>query len=167
MYSNHQFRYLLTGLLLLASTGSSAASVGFIKVEAIFVKPQQPVEVLPYSIILASTSRPFDKSAIKYLDDLKSNFIYLTKVTVDKKLYYRLVAGNFKSRKQAGLEVSRLKNYYPGAWINTRTKAEQQQLARLLDPAKNQQPAKNTAVPKIALKSKTLVTNQKDRKSVV
>ena len=161
MYSNNQFRYLLTGVLLLASTGLFAASVSFIKVEAIFVKPQQPVEVLPYSIILASTSRPFDKSAIKYLDDLKSDFIYLTKVTVDKKIYYRLVTGNFKNRKQGGLEVSRLKNHYPGAWVNTRTKAEQQQLARLLNPAKNQQPAKKTTVPKIALKSKTPVTNQK------
>jgi len=161
MYSNHQFRYLLTGVLLLASTGLFAASVNFIKVEAIFIKPQQPVEVLPYSIILASTSRPFDKSAIKYLDDLKSDFIYLTKVTVDKKVYYRLVTGNFKTRKQAGLEVSRLKNYYPGAWVNTRTKLEQQQLAGVLNPTKNPQPAKKTAVPKIALKSNTPVTNQK------
>ena len=161
MYSNHQFRYLLTGVLLLASTGLFAASVNFIKVEAFFVKPQQPVEVLPYSIILASTSRPFDKSAIKYLDDLKSDFIYLTEVTVNKKVYYRLVTGNFKTRKQAGLEVSRLKNYYPGAWVNTRTKVEQQQLDGLLNSTKNPQPAKKTAVPKIALKSNTPVTNQK------
>ena len=153
MYSKNKFRYLLAGVLLLASTGLFAASVSFIKVEAIFVKPQQPVEVLPYSIILASTSTPFNKSAIKYLGDLKSNFIYLTKVAVDKKLYYRLVTGNFKNEKQARLQLSRIKKYYPDAWINIRTKPERQQLVRLLNPVKKLQPAKKKQAPKIALKS--------------
>ena len=153
MHFKNKFRYLLLCVPLLASTGLFAASVSFIKVEAIFVKPQQPVEVLSYSVILASTSRPFNKSAIKYLDDLKSDFIYLTKVAVDKKLYYRLVAGNFKNEKQARLQLSRIKKYYPDAWINIRTRPERQQLARLLSPDKKQQQVQKIALPKIALKS--------------
>jgi len=152
--------------MYLASTGLFAASVSFIKIEMVMVKPRQPVEVSPYSIILESYPAPINKSVIQYSGNIKSEFIYLAKVAVDKKLYYRLVAGNFKNRKQAELEVSRLKKYYPGAWINTRTRQEQQQLARFLTPVKKQQPVKKIAVPKIvavpriALESNTPVKKQ-------
>ena len=160
MYSNNQFRYLLTGVLLLASTGLFAASVSFIKVEAIFVKPLQPVEVFPYAITLASTSRPFQKSAIKHLNRLGNDFLYMTKITVDKKLYYRLMIGNFKDQKQAWRTLSRVKKYYPGAWLNRRDKKEQQQLTRLLTTVKKQKSVQIKAAPKIVLKSKVPLKKQ-------
>ncbi len=155
MYSKNKFRYLLACVLFLASTSLFAAIVNFIKVETVFVIPQQPVEVLPYAITLASTSRPFQKSAIKHLNRLGTDFLYLTKITVDKKLHYRLMIGNFKDQKQAWRTLSRVKKYYPGAWLNRRDKKEQQQLIGLLKSARKQQPVQKKVVPKIALKSKS------------
>ena len=151
MHSKHKFKYLLICVMYLASTGLFAASVNFVKIEMVMVKPQQPVEVSPYSINLESYSGPIKKRVIQYSSNIKSEFIYLTKVSVDNKFYYRLVTGNFISRKQAGLELSRIKKYYPGAWINIRSKQEQQQLTRLLSPVKKQQPVQKIAVPKIAV----------------
>jgi DNA primase len=153
MYFKNKFKYLLLCVSFLASTGLFAASVSFIKVETIIVKPQQAVEVLPYSINLESYPGATNKTAIQYSKNIKSNFIYLTKVAVDNKFYYRLVTGNFKSRKQAGLELSRIKKYYQGAWVNSRSRQEQQQLSRLITPVKKQQPVQKVAVPKVALKN--------------
>ena len=166
MYSKNKFRYLLICVMYLASTGLFAASVNFVRIEMVMVKPQQPVEVSSYSINLESYSGPIKKRVIQYSSNIKSEFIYLTKVAVDNKFYYRLVTGNFKSHKQAELELSRIKKYYPGAWINIRSKQEQQQLAKLLTPVKKQQPVQKIAVPKIvavpriALDSKTPVKKQ-------
>lgn len=142
---------MLVSVLLLVSTGLFAATVNFIKVEAIIVKPQRPVEVLPYAINLESYPGPLKKKVVRYSVNIKSNLIYLVKVTVDKKLYYRLVAGNFKNRQQAGLALSRIKKYYPGAWINSRVGKERRQLARLLSPDNKKPPVQKTVVAKTAL----------------
>jgi len=154
MYINQIFRYPLVCIFLLVSTGLLAANVNFIRIETVIVKPRQAVEVLPYSINLESYPGSINKLGVQYSRNIKSNFIYLTKVTVDKKIYYRLVLGNFKTRKQAGLALSRIKKYYPGAWINTRTRPEQQQLASLLNTVIKQQPVQKIAVQKPELKSK-------------
>ena len=153
MYINQSFRYPLICIFLLASTGLLAANVNFIKIETIIVKPRQAVEVLPYSINLESYPGPASKLVIQYSSNVKSDFIYLAKVAVDEKIYYRLVVGNFKTRKQAELVLTRIKKDYPGAWINTRTRPEQQQLARLLNSVIKQQSAQEIAVPKPDLKS--------------
>jgi len=153
MVSKNKLRYLLLCVLFLASTGLFAASVSFIKVETVIVKPQRAVEVLPYAINLESYPGSINKSVIQYSKNIKSNLIYLTKVAVDDKFYYRLVTGNFKSRKQAGLELSRIKKYYPGAWVNSRSRQEQQQLTRLITPVKKQQPVQKLATSKVVLKN--------------
>jgi len=167
MYSKNKFRCLLICVMYLASTGLFAASVNFIKIETVIVKPRQPVEISPYSINLESYSGPIKKRVIQYSSNIKSEFIYLTKVAVDNKFYYRLVTGNFKNRKQADLELSRIKKYYPGAWINIRSKQEQQQLGRLLTPVKKQQPVQKKVVPKIALETKPLVKKQQPVPKIV
>ena len=156
MYSKNNLRYLLACILFLASTSLFAANVNFIKVETVFVKPQRLVEVFPYAITLASTSRPFQKSGIKHLNRLGNDVLYLTKITVDKKLYYRLMIGNFKNQKQAWRTLSRVKKYYPGAWLNRRGKKEQQQLIGLLKSTRKKQPVQKKAVLKKAPENKPI-----------
>ena len=153
MFYRKKIRYLLLFVMCLASTGLFAGAVNFIKVETVIVKPQRPVEILPYSINLESYPGPLKERVIQYSVDIKSDLIYLVKVTVNKKLYYRLVTGNFENRKQAGLELSRIKKYYPGAWINSRVGQEQRQLASLLAPVNIKQPVQKKVVPKVALQS--------------
>ncbi len=151
MFYRKEIRCLLVFVLLLASTGLTAGTVNFIKVETVIVKPQRPVKVFPYAINLESYTGPLKGKVIQYSANIKSDLIYLAKVTVDKKLYYRLVAGNFKNRQQAALELSRIKKYYPGAWINSRVGQELRQLASLLAPVNKKQPVQKKVVPKIAL----------------
>jgi len=153
MHFKNKFRYLLLCVPFLASTGLLAANVSFIKVETVIVKPRQPVEVLPYSINLESYPGPINKRVIQYSSRIKNEFIYLTKVSVDNKFYYRLVMGNFKNQKQAGQELSRIKQYYPGAWVNSRSRQEQQQLTRLITPVKKQQPVQKVVVAKVVPKN--------------
>ena len=141
--------------MLLVSTGALAASVNFIKVERFLAKPQKAVQISPYSISLESFPDPLNQRVIRYSKGIKNNFIYLAKVTVDKKTYYRLMAGNFKNRKTAALELTKIKKYYPDAWINLRSKKEQKELARLIKPVKKLQPVKKKTNSKVVQKTKT------------
>ena len=140
--------------MLFVATNLFAASVKFIKIERLITKPPQSVAVFSYSINLASFPGSYKQSDIQYSQNIKSDFIYLTKVSVDNKIYYRLVTGNFKNQQQAGLALTRIKKYYPGAWINIRTKPERQLLTRLLTAGKKRQSGQKKARSKIVQKSK-------------
>ncbi len=151
----NRIRYLLVCIMFLVSTGAFAASVNFIKIERFLAKPQKAVQISPYSISLRSYPGPMKQTANKYSKGIKSNFIYLTKIAIDKKTYYRLMLGNFKNRKAAVLELTKIKKYYPDAWIYLRTKKEQRELTQLLKPVKKLQPVrKKTTSKKVTQKSK-------------
>ena len=161
----NKIRYLLIGFMFLVSTGAFAASVNFINVERFLAKPQKAVQISPYSISLQSYPDPLNQRVTQYLKGINSNFIYIAKVTIDKKTYYRLMAGNFKNRRTAALELTKIKKYYPNAWINLRTKKEQEELARLINPAKKQQPVKKTTTSKkVIQKSKSPTKPRSPRK---
>ncbi len=155
----NKIRHLLIGITFLVSTELCAASVSFIKVERFLAKPQQTVQISPYSISLESYPHPLDRRVIRYSKGIKNNLVYLTRVTVNNKTYYRLMAGNFKSQKTAAQELSKIKKYYPDAWISRRTQKEQRELTRLIKSVKKQQPVKKSSTSKLVQKSKTSITS--------
>ena len=139
-------------VLLLASTSVSAANVDYIRIVSLYEQPKVVHSVLPYAINLTSYVSPLKKSSIAVLDKLGGNMLYMTEVKVDGKRYYRLVLGNFPDTISMQKEMKRVKQYFPGAWINSRSKREIADLTRLLTL---QTPKKKVAVP--VIKPKPLI----------
>jgi hypothetical protein len=150
------FRSFSVILMALASAGSFAASVEFIRIEKTILVPQRPPgEILPYSIILESSGKPIKKGNFQNIT-LKNNLTYLTRVKVDRKTYYRLVTGNFKSARQARQSLNGIIKFFPNAWINLRSRKERQELARLIKPDKKNRSAKKSAAPEKITRRKSV-----------
>ncbi|MCK4708662.1 MAG: hypothetical protein KAU21_08600, partial [Gammaproteobacteria bacterium] len=132
IHRDMKVKNMLVSFLLLLSPHLFAASSQFLNVESFIVTPDAVDKILPYAINIASQTEPFNKSLIKYLADIDSPFIYTTKVKVNKVIYYRLVAGNYATLKQARKHLLRIKKYYPEAWLNMRRTKEIKELAWLL-----------------------------------
>lgn len=143
MKIQHWLKILLVFTLVLTMPCLYAAGVNFVDVQSIIIKPDKRTKVLPYSINLESSARLIRKNSIQHLDKLGSKLVYLARVKINKKTYYRLVSGNYNSQKQAQQQLARVKKYYPGAWINIRSTKERQKLSGfLLAGVKKPAPAK-------------------------
>lgn len=152
MYSTMPFRSLFVCVVMLTTSNLFAASSNFISIETFYVKPERPVKVLPFAINLSSYPASTRKVTNIYLSEINSNLVYVTKVQVNDKFYYRVVMGNFSSHQQANKQLSRVKQYYPGAWINKRPDLEIKKLGIILKSAELEQP----------VEAKTLVYNKAD-----
>ena len=150
----HYAQVLYAAVLLLATTSVSAANVDYIRIVTLYEQPKVVHSVLPYAINLTSYESPLKKSSIAVLDKLGGNILYMTEVKVDGKRYYRLVLGNFSDTKSMQKEMKRVKQYFAGAWINSRSKREVADLTRLLTL---QTPKKKVAVPVIKPPPKPLI----------
>jgi len=138
---------LLVCVLYIYSFSLFAAGNNFIKVESFIQKPDKAVNILPFSINLASFPKPLKKESVKNLQDLDSNFVYVTKVKVKNKIYFRLVLGNFITQDQANEQLNRVKIFYSGAWINKRSQIEKENLRKMLVTVEEKQPIKVISVP--------------------
>ncbi len=134
---------------LLVSTNIFAASSQFIEVEFFIVKPESVNKVLPYAINMVSFSEPVEINSIKYLTEIDSDFIYSTRVIINNITYYRLVSGNYASLEVAQKQLSKVKQYYPDAWITIRQNIEKQGIKNLLsaDSDDSGLPLTTTVVP--------------------
>ena len=139
-------------LLLLASFSTTSpafgASTEFIDIESFFNKPQPSKQVLPYALNIESYPRSFDKASIRHLSQFQRDWVYQTRVKVGGKIYFRLVVGNYASLNQAKQQLTRLKKFYPEAWINVRPALEIQKLNALLAAATS----KSADVPRLVRK---------------
>ena len=132
MKIQHGLKALLISILVMTASGLLAAGVDFLDIQSIIVKPRDRIKVLPYALNLESSREIIRKNSIQHLNKLGSNLVYVAKVKVNNKTYYRLVSGNYNSQKQAQKQLARIKKYYPGAWINTRSIKEREKLSAFL-----------------------------------
>lgn len=132
MKIQHFLKTLLMLTLALTMPRLYAAGVNFIDVQSIIIKPEDRVKILPYSLNLESSRKIIRRNSIQHLDKLNSNLVYLARVKINNKTYYRLVSGNYNSQKQAQKQLAKVKKYYPGAWINNRSTKERQKLSGFL-----------------------------------
>jgi len=115
------------------STSVSAAKSVFIGIDHVINADKIKV-VNPYAINVLSSVKPLVLSKNK-LQKLRADLVYISKVKINSKVYYRLVAGNFANKKIALKNLSQLRKDFGGAWLGKRTKAERQVLSeRLVKP---------------------------------
>ncbi len=117
------YKYYLC-LLLLYPGLLFAAGTEFLDIESVYSKPKQITSIHPYSINLASSGSRITESDLKIPAEYSNDLIYLNKVKVNNKIYYRLVMGNYSTQDAAAEVIKKLKPDYPSAWINFRTKTE-------------------------------------------
>ena len=117
------YKYYLCLLLLFPSL-LYAAGTEFLGIDSIYSKPEQITSILPYSINLASSGSRITQSDLKIPAQYGDDLVYLNKVKVNDKIYYRLVMGNYSTQDAAAEIIKKLKTSYPSAWINFRSKAE-------------------------------------------
>lgn len=80
---------------------------------------QQPVQVSPdWAINLISFRRIPTVADAPSLQVPESQRLYYTEVIVDGKTWYRLRLGDFDSAGSANTALTKLRNDYPGAWID-------------------------------------------------
>ncbi len=115
---------------------SQAAENNYFGVVKILRKPATGRRILPYSVSLASYEKMPGKAEMKNISQLDSDWLYFTRVRVKGKTYYRLMVGNYAKPSQSRAALARYKKPFPGAWIKKRDKAEKQQLARIVLPAR-------------------------------
>ncbi len=108
---------LLPGLLF-------AAKSEYLGVDSIYSKPAQIATINPYSINLSSSGSKIQKKDLKGMASDNNELVYLNKIKVNNKTYFRLVMGNYTTQKDANAQLKNIKSDYPSAWINFRTKAE-------------------------------------------
>ncbi len=120
-------------LLVLIPNLLFAAKSEYSGVDTIYTQPAQITIIHPYSINLSSSGKKIPESDIKILSSSSNELVYLNKVNVNNKTYYRLTIGNYETQEDADTQLQKLKHTYPSAWINFRSKAEISALsARLL-----------------------------------
>ncbi len=125
-----QIWVLLVFVLQGVAVNVYAAKVDFMAVERVIVN-QNIKEIQPYSINLLSNKRLFDVS-VSRLTLLGSDLVHINKINIDGTVYYRLVVGNFRTRKSALAQLSHYKKTFKGAWISIRSKAERQVLSSFI-----------------------------------
>lgn len=151
-----QIKYFLY-LLVLIPNLLFAAKTEFIDVDTIYAKPGNIESIHPYSINLSSSGSQISATGIKNFNELNNDLLYLNKVKVNNKIYYRLVYGNFKTQSAANDQLSSLKLIYPSAWINFRTGMELSALSSRLLNTKPVTPAPVIKIPKPAVAAVTPV----------
>lgn len=110
----------------------NAASVKFLGIESILVKPQHRGTIHAHAIVVASGPKAYKRDSIRFLDRLPADLVYQTRISFDGKLYYRLVFGNYDSRKKALGALAAVKKYYADAWVVSRDAREIRHLNGLL-----------------------------------
>ncbi len=145
-------------LILLFPLNVYAVSTSFVDIHRVFVKPAKSVRVMPYSVNLLSQTRPIQKQEIRYLTELNTDLIYVTRILLKKKMYYRLVMGNFANQKQATNQLRRIKEYYKGAWVHLRSDDEKSKLTQFLEKSgvSKKKTAKGIPTTKPKVRKKTI-----------
>ena len=80
-----------------------------------------------YVINLASSTRPFDLHRIRKQLRSPGKILYMTQITLDGKIWYRLRLGFFESRKEAQALIVQIGSSYPRAWIARAPSEERRQ----------------------------------------
>ncbi len=111
-------------LLVLIPNLLFAAKSEYLGVDTIYSKPAQISTIHSYSINLSSSGRKIPKNDLKGMARDSNELVYLNMVEVNTKTYYRLVMGNYPTQKDANNQLQKLKQSYPSAWINFRSKTE-------------------------------------------
>ncbi len=118
--------------LLLTSSNLFAATSKFLNVESFVNRPGNSDNIKSYAVNILSFTKPVNLEDIKNISVLDKDLLYISKVSVNDVVYYRLISGNFSTLKQAKKHLSRVKKYFSGAWINIRRKVEKQELKKIL-----------------------------------
>lgn len=144
------FKALLIAILILTMPRLFAAAVEFIGIETLVNKPDGRIKVLPYAINLESSAIKTRDSNIQHLNKTNAGLIYVAKVKINNKTYFRLVSGNYSNQKKARLALKKMKKLYPGAWINYRSKQEREKLTAFLSAGVVKPASKKKTRPKPA-----------------
>ena len=131
---------------LAVSPGSMAAGYEILSIENIFSNPLKTPEIHSRAIIVTSSRQRFTKLPQNTRVALKDQFVYQTRVKVNGNIYYRLVAGNYKTASEAQTSLKRFKPVFADAWIYQRTSAERQKLAESLKTLTSNQAAQPAIV---------------------
>jgi tetratricopeptide (TPR) repeat protein len=121
-------------LLWMASVVAFAAETAeFVGVEEIWLGAASgSSRVLPHAISLQSAVRLPDRKRLRFLDRLEDDLLYVVRVRIKGKIFYRLVYGEYASRKEAEEAIKDIRQWFPGAWPVVRGEAELSQLQRML-----------------------------------
>jgi hypothetical protein len=114
--------------ILFTSASLYAAESKFLGLEKVLRSPAKSVTILPYSISLASYTKVLETRFIKNYSTFNTDWVYFSKVQINGDVFYRLVIGNYANFKIAIKELGKIKKYFPGAWLNKRSKLEIQEL---------------------------------------
>ena len=124
---------LLGWLLTLLPMQLQAARAEFVGVEEIWQgSASGSSRVLPHALSLLSGTRVPNRSRLRFLDRLDDGLLYVLRVRVDDKIFYRLIYGEYATRQDAEQDLQRIRAWFPGAWPVTRNERELAQLQRML-----------------------------------
>ncbi len=134
---------------------SYAVVIEVVAVHNFFERPSSNEGINPYGIILGSHSSALTSAGIRPFKRVKGELLYQLKVKVNEKVYYRLVLGNFPSRRLAQTRLNQVKGIYTDAWIGKRLAVEKKLLAEQLKGVKRTKAAKPTKTVKSSKTAKT------------
>ncbi len=112
---------------------SLAARARFAGIEDIWQKPASgSSEVTEFGLSLQSSARLPQRQRLRFLDKLGGGLLYVSRVQIGGKIFYRLVFGEYAKDTDARRDLERVRKWFPGAWVVSRGKAERRELLRLL-----------------------------------
>lgn len=128
---------LLLVLILFACANiwgsAQAARARFAGIEDIWQKPASgSSEVAEFGLSLQSSARLPRQQRLRFLDKLGDGLLYISRVQIGDKIFYRLVYGEYDSEAEARKDLERIREWFPGGWVVSRDKAERKELQRLL-----------------------------------
>jgi len=141
------FRWWLALLLLFpVASGEllAAQTAEFVGIEEIWSGAASgSTRVLPHAVSLQSDTRAPDRKHLRFLDRLDEDLLYVVRVRVKGKIFYRLVYGEYVSRKEAEESLKNIRQWFPGAWPVVRDEAELAQLQKMLSSGKRRETSSN------------------------
>ncbi len=130
---------LLSAQLFFSAAFAAARQPQFAGIEEIWQTQDSPgnTRVAAVALSLLSSARLPDRRRLRFLDKLGPGLLYLSRVRVGDRLFYRLIFGDYADRKIAEKDLQRLREWFPGAWIVQRTRKERDELTRMLSTGRH------------------------------